>query len=56
MLLVQKEMLVQQEPREPKVYKEAEDLKERKALWELKEQLEHKEAEDLRVPKELREF
>ena len=48
-------MLVQLEPRELKVYKVAEDLRERKALWELKEQLERKEAEDLRVPKEPRE-
>ena len=50
--MVQKEKLEQLEPREHKVYKEAEDLRERKALWEPKEQLEPKEVEDHRVPKE----
>ena len=53
--MVQKEKLEQLEPKEHKVYKEAEDLREHKVPWELKEQLERKEAEDLRVPKEPRE-
>ena len=50
--MVQKEKLEQLEPLVHKVYKEAEDLRERKALWEPKEQLEPKEVEDHRVQKE----
>ena len=53
--MVQKEKLEQREPKVHKGLKEAEDLREHKAPWELKEQPERKEAEDPREHKGLLE-
>jgi hypothetical protein len=54
--VVQKETLEQREPKVHKGLKEAEDPREHRVLWELKEQPELKEAEDPRELKGLLEY